>query len=157
MAKKKSSEGTSIAQKKEHAKLLYLQGVTMQKELAERVGVSEQTISKWVNADDKQWDRMRQSTLITKESELRRFYEQLTELNDKIMDRPKGARYPDSKEADSQTKITASIRAMETETSLAEIMEVLKNFLVFTRQAQEPETVKLVTALADQFVKSNIR
>jgi transcriptional regulator with XRE-family HTH domain len=154
---RKASEATTMQQKHEHAKLLYtVQGVTVQKELAERVGVSAQTINKWVNADDRLWDRMRESVLITKEAEIRRLYMQLTELNDKIMSRDKGERFANSKEGDILSKLSKSIKEMETETSLAEVMEVLKNFLVFVRQ-QDVELSKTITAIADQFIKSHIK
>jgi transcriptional regulator with XRE-family HTH domain len=163
MAKKSRTKTVSrkaestMLQKQEHAKLLYtVQGVTVQKELAERVGVSAQTINKWVNADEKLWDRMRESILITKEAEIRRLYMQLTELNDVIMSREKGKRFANSKEADVLSKLSKSIKEMETETSLAEVMEVLKNFLVFVRQ-QDVELSKTITTLADQFIKSHIK
>jgi len=156
MAKQKNTS-QSMQQKHEHAKLLYtVQGVTVQKELSERVGVSPQTINKWVNADDRLWDRMRESTLITKEAEMRRMYMQLTELNDKIMGREKGDRFANSKEADTLSKIAKAIKDMETETALAEIMEVMKNFLVFVRH-QDYEKAKEITVLADHFIKAQIR
>lgn len=146
-----------MQQKHEHAKLLYtVQGVTVQKELSERVGVSPQTINKWVNADDKLWDRMRESTLITKEAEMRRMYMQLTELNDTIMNREKGKRFANSKEADTLSKIAKAIKDMETETALAEIMEVMKRFLVFVRH-QDYEQAKAITGLADHFIKAQIK
>ena len=150
----KSTE--SNAQKKEHAKLLYIDGCTVGKELAKRVGVSAQTISKWINENDKQWERLRQSTLITKEVEIRRLYEQLTELNDHIAAKEKGKRFADSKEGDVLSKLSKSIKELETETSLAEIMEVMKNFLVFARTI-ETESIQKIISLADQFVKSNIK
>lgn len=145
-------------QKKDYAKLLYtIEGVTVQKELAERVGVSPQTINKWVNEDDKLWDRLRQSIIITKESELRRLYMQIQELNDAIEERPKGQRYSNSKEADVLVKLTAAVRQLETDTSIADVMEVLKKFLSFTRSLKDADYLKELTSLADNFIKSLIK
>ena len=157
MSGTKKDDKQTIQQKKEHAKLLYLDGVTVGKELAARVGVSVQTISKWINDNDREWERMRESKLITKEVELGRMYMQLTELNDHIMNKEVGQRFANSKEADTIMKLTASIRQMETDTSLAEIMEVLKNFLGHVRKSSDQDTVKLFTKKADEFVKSQLR
>lgn len=152
------TKAIDYTQKKDYAKLLYtIEGVTVQKELAERVGVSPQTINKWVNEDDKLWDRLRQSIIITKESELRRLYMQIQELNDAIEDRPKGQRYSNSKEADVLVKLTAAVRQLETDTSIADVMEVLKKFLSFTRSLKDAEYLKELTALADNFIKSLIK
>lgn len=142
----------SIQQKKEFARLLYVQeGVTTQKELAARVGVSEQTISKWINQEN--WQQFRASLIITKDQELRRLYGQLIELNDAIEQREPGMRYASSREADTITKLSAAIRQLETDTSVADSINVLKDFIIFVRQ-QDPDQAREVTALADSFVRS---
>jgi transcriptional regulator with XRE-family HTH domain len=139
-------------QKKEFAKLLYVkEGVTVQKELAERVGVSEQTISKWVNKEN--WQQFRASMIITKEEQLSRLYQQLTELNDYINNREPGKRFANTKEADTLSKLTSAIRQLETETSLADSIEVLKKFIIHIRQ-DDFVKAKEVTALADGFLKT---
>lgn len=141
----------TITRKKEFARLLYSkEGVTVQKELAERAGVSEQTISKWVRTEN--WEDLRASIIITKEAELRRLYMQLTELNDAIMKREAGQRFASNKEADTLIKLTAAIRQLETDTSVADTLEVLKNFINHIRQ-DDYTKAKDVTQLADTFVK----
>ncbi len=150
-----AAQNNTIAQKKELAKLLYTaQGITEQKTLAERVGVSKQTINKWVNSED--WERLRQSLVLTKEAELRRLYMQVTELNDAIMQREVGKRFADSKEADVIAKLTASIRQLETDTSVAETIEVMKNFISFI-SPEDLDAAKLITKWADIFIKSIIK
>lgn len=163
MAKKKTgtkanpTTSSTMQQKKDYAKLLYtIEGVTMQKELAQRVGVSVQTINSWVNAEDKLWDRIRSSMIITKEVELRRMYMQITELNDNIMKRPVGQRFSDSKEADILIKLTSAVRQLETDTSISEVIEVMKNYIGFVRTI-DLATAKEITALADQYIKSLIK
>jgi transposase-like protein len=150
----------TIQQKYDYAKLLYIsQGVTIQKELASRTGVSPQTINKWVNEDNRQWDRLRESLIVTKEQEMRRLYMQITELNDFIFKKPEGQRFANSKESDVLSKLTKSIRELETETSLSEIMEVMKSFLGYVRTIPDVDIadVHKIIQWADQFVKSNIR
>ena len=41
----------TIAQKKEYAGVLYLKDNLTQQEIAEKVGVSRQTLSKWIKAE----------------------------------------------------------------------------------------------------------
>lgn len=145
----------SVQRKYDLAKLLFtVQGVTVQKELAERAGVSLQTINKWVNNEG--WETHRSSIIITKESELNRLYMQLTELNDSIMQKPKGQRFANSKEADTLVKLGSAIRQLETDVSLADTIEVLKNFINHVRQ-DDYEKAKDITTQADIFIKSIIK
>lgn len=142
----------TIQRKKEYAKLLYTtEGVTVQKELAVRVGVSEQTISKWVNKYE--WEHLRASVIITKESQIKRFYAQIVELNDAIEKREVGYRFANSKEADVQLKLTAAVKNLETETSVAEAIEVLRGFIGMVRQ-EDHELAMTITMSADAYVKS---
>ena len=144
-----------MQRKYDHAKLLYtVEGVTVQKELAERVGTTPQTINKWIK--DEAWENLRASVIITKDAELHRFYMQITELNDSIMNRPKGQRFANSKEADALVKLTGAVRQLETDTSVADTIEVLKNFINHIRQ-DDYEKAKEVTNLADVFIKSIIK
>src|SRR5690606_37379620 len=145
----------STQRKKEYAKLLYVaEGVTVQKELAERTGVSKQTINKWINSEN--WESLRASVIITKESELKRMYLQLTELNDTIMNREQGKRFANTKEADVLVKLSSAIKQLETDTSVADTIEVLKNFINHVR-ADDYGTAKSITALADVYIKSLVK
>lgn len=148
-------KGTPIQQKKEHAKLLYTsQGITQQNILAERVGVSKQTINKWINSEG--WEKLRASLIITSEAELRRFYTQVTELNDHIMKKPEGERFANSKEADVLIKLAGAIRHLETDVSIGEVMEVLKKLINFISK-EDLEAAKLLTTWADIYVKTLLR
>ena len=145
----------SIERKKNYAKLLYtVEGVTVGKELAERVGVSTVTISKWINSED--WEHLRASVIITKESELRRLYMQITELNDTIFTRPKGERFASNKEADTLIKLTAAVKQLETDTSIAEAIEVVKKLINHIRQ-DDYKKAQEVTVFADAFIKSLLK
>lgn len=143
-----------MSSKKDYAKMLYtVQGVTVQKELAERVGVSAQTINKWVNSED--WEMLRASVIMTKEQELRRLYRRLTFLNDTIEKREESdeGKPITASEADAISKLSKAIHELETDTSISEAMQVMKDFLIFLRQ-DDFEKARALTADADNFIKS---
>lgn len=142
----------TIQRKKDYAKLLYtVEGVTVGKELAQRAGVSEQTISKWKN--DEGWEQLRASVIITKENELKRLYNQIVELNDAIVQREQGQRFASSKEADVLVKLTSAVRQLETDTSVADAIEVLKDFIGHVR-IDDYELAMQITTVADGYVKT---
>ncbi|QEM13472.1 DDE transposase family protein [Mucilaginibacter rubeus] len=155
MAEKKRLSKAEIAVRKELAKNLFTKdGVTTQKELAERVGISEKSIGKWI-AEEK-WETQRAGILMTREVELKRLYKQFTNLNDAIEKRGKGADFPDSKEADILKKLTASIRDLETEVSLQEACEVLMKLINFARTENLTEA-KIIMKWADLMIKTLVK
>jgi transcriptional regulator with XRE-family HTH domain len=144
----------SNTQKKEWAKLIFLNENLLQKDIAAKVGVTPKTIGDWIKNEN--WEQLKSSLIITKENELRRIYMQLSELNDHIFSREPGARFADSKEADTLNKLAATARSLETDTSVAEIIEVAKNFIQFVRK-EDNEKAKEITKLFDEFIKSKLR
>jgi len=78
MAKGQKSTLTN-SEKKEYAKLLFTRESLTQKEIAQRVGTSENTISNWVNAG--KWETLRRSLMVTKDEQLSQLYRQLELLN----------------------------------------------------------------------------
>ena len=128
--------------------------VITQKELAERVGISEKTIGKWV-AEGK-WESERTSVLLTREQELKRTYKQYTALNDSIAARGPGADFPTTKEADILLKIACSIAKLETEISAQEAIEVLQAVVNFARLENLAEA-KIVMKWADLFIKTKLK
>lgn len=143
-------------QKKELAKLLFTREGLSQKEIAERVGASEQTISKWVNANEGEWRRMRQSLIITKEEQLHRIYEQLEEITLAIKKKEAGTRYAGSKDADVIVKLTAAAKNLESEASIADIVEVSKRFLNWMRPV-DLEKAKEFAVFMDAFLKDQLK
>lgn len=141
-------------QKKELAKLLFINERLTQKEICARVDVSEKTLSKWVNAED--WKRLRQSLIITKEEQLRRIYEQIDELNVAISQREQGKRYANSKEGDTLAKLTASAKNLETEASVSDIISVSKKFLNWLRPV-DLDKAKEFANYMDLFIKEQLK
>lgn len=140
----------SINQKKEWAQQLYCEGKLTQKLIAVKVEVAEKTISKWVNEGN--WETLRKSLLVSKQEQLANMYEQLSEINAHIKQKPEGQRYADSKQADIQVKITASIEQLEEETNMADVFEVGKRFISYL-QMHDFEKAKEVVDLYDGFIK----
>lgn len=149
------AEKLSIAQKKEYARLLYVKDPNItQKEIAAKVLVSEQTLSKWVREEG--WEQLRQSTLLSRDEQLRNLNEQWNELNRAIKKKPAGQRFPDSKEADILSKLSNAIKALETEIDLTGAMDAGKGFIHYVRKV-DFENVQLCTRLYDGYIKSLIK
>jgi DNA-binding XRE family transcriptional regulator len=142
--------GLTLKQKREWAQLLYTREGMLQKEIAEKVGVSAQTITKWVAKY--KWEKLKQSMLITREEQLRRLYMQLDELNTFIMNRDEGQRFANSKEADSISKLAVAIRTLESEANIADVVEVFKRFLNWMRSIS-PQKAQEIGAITDDFIR----
>ena len=143
-----------ISEKKDWAKLLFTREGLTQKEIAAKIGVSAQSMTKWVK--DNEWDRLRQSLLVTRDEQLKRLYMQLDELNSMIMKRPAGERFANSKEADTISKLTVSIRTMETDASIADIVEVCKRVLNYLRPIS-PTKAKETAEIFDDFIRDTLK
>ncbi len=143
------------SQKKDFAKTVYLSnpGIT-QKEIAERTGVTEKTISKWVNTEN--WESLRTSMLTTRQTQLSMLYEQLDKLNLHIQTREdKGGNWASSKEADTIIKLSKAIEQLEKDLSIADVVNVSTKFLDWLRK-EDIEKDKELSALFDLFIKDRI-
>ena len=142
-----------LNRKKELAELIYTRGDLTQKELAARVGVTEKTMSKWVN--DGKWDAIRTSLTITREEQLRRLYNQIAEYNTAIEQREAGKRFATAGEADAINKLAAAIDKLERETGARDILNVGKAMLNWLRKIDLSKAQE-TSALFDAFLKDSI-
>lgn len=138
-------------QKKEWAQLLFLRDELTQKEIAQRVGVSENTIGKWIKDGD--WDKLRKSLLTSKSEILRNLYDLLDKIGKKLKEDDS---YGDSKIADMYVKYTAAINNMETETSIAEISDVARKFVNWL-QTLDPQFALNVLNYFDTYIKEQLK
>jgi predicted transcriptional regulator len=138
-------------QKKEWAKTLYLKENLTQQEIADRVGVSRVSVSNWVRSG--KWEEQKAGITLTREEQIRCLYRQVAEINKSIEARPEGERFATSAEADIIGKLSKSIKQMETEAGIADVISVITRFIEFIRPTSL-EQAKEVTALADAFIKS---
>lgn len=128
------------------AKILFTTQKLDQKIVAEKVGVSERTMSEWVNKFG--WKKLRNRLLVGKEQILSDLYEELEEMNEAIRTKPKGKRYSDPKQADTKVKLTASIRNLETELSIADLVAAGSKFL---KHLQTRKRFDLLNAFAEEW------
>ncbi|MBT0552700.1 transposase, partial [Riemerella anatipestifer] len=80
MAKKGRLSNKEREQKKEYAKILFLQekNITI-KDLAERVGVSANTLTEWIKSE--KWEGLKRNILLTRQEQLVQMQDELAELN----------------------------------------------------------------------------
>ena len=141
------------SQKKQWAQTLYLRENLTQLEIAERVGVSRVTVSKWVR--DGKWEEQKAGITLTRQEQVANLYRQVAEINRTIATRHEGERFPNSKEADILGKLSAAIRNMEQETGIADIISVLTAFIEWLKPL-DLDKAKEITRLADAFVKDKL-
>lgn len=141
------------SQKKQWAQTLYLRENLTQLEIAERVGVSRVTVSKWVR--DGKWEEQKAGITLTRQEQVANLYRQVAEINRTIATRHEGERFPNSKEADILGKLSAAIRNMEQETGIADVISVLTAFIEWLRPL-DLDKAKEITRLADAFIKDRL-
>jgi transposase-like protein len=150
------SSEISMSDKQYLAKILFTKQKLDQKIVAEKVGVREATISKWVNEFG--WKQLRNKLLVDKEEIMANLYEELSELDAFIRNKPQGERFSNSKEADAKLKLTASIRNLETDLAIADIAASGIKFIRFLQTSKEPiEKIKEVADLWDAFLKAAVK
>lgn len=133
--------------------LICKQGMS-QKEAAETVGVTAVTMSKWHKQGN--WEALKQSMLTTRTAQLDRLYMQLDELNTLIMQREPGKRFADAKEANTISQLTTSIKKLETEASISDIVEVAKRLGDWMRSQNHPNTLAVVN-ICNDFIKDLLK
>lgn len=141
-------------EKQEWAKLLYLRENLTQKEIALKVGVTEKTLSAWVRGGN--WERLKASVITSKSEELQRIYLQIRELNDFIYRRPEGERFANTKEADTLNKLTSAARDLESETSVADIIDVSIKVLEWLRPL-DFDLAKTLSNVFDRYIKDQLK
>lgn len=140
-------------QKKDFAKSIYLGEDLTQEEIAERVGVKRQTVSRWIREGN--WERHKVSITITREEQLKNLYLQLAELNAAIARKPEGERFANVAESDTISKISNAIKKMETDVGLADILSVFKSFVKWLR-SYDMSRSKEIVPLLDAYIKSKL-
>lgn len=145
--------GRSKVKEKNYSKILYVDKRLTVAEIIQRedVDVSERTLRKWIS--DEGWDKLRKSFLTTRQNQIVQLYDQLEWLNNDIVTRD--VKVATSKEADSISKITTSIKRLEVDASIGEIIEVGRMFIDFVKDV-DLSKAQDITSLFDQFIQSKI-
>jgi transcriptional regulator with XRE-family HTH domain len=140
-------------QKKEWALSLFIKDNLTQAEIAEKVGVSRQTVNRWASAE--KWEERRVGVTMTREQQIGNLYKQIAEINRVIAARPEGQRFATAAEADSITKLTTAIKKLETDAGIADIISVGIKFINWLRP-YDLDKSKEFLKLWDAFIKDNI-
>lgn len=131
--------------------MLFVRGDLTQKDIAEKVGTSANTLGKW--ASEGKWENMRKSMLNTKTEILRNLYDLLDKISKKLKEEDS---IGDSKIADMYVKYTAAINNLETETSIGQIFEVARMYVNWL-QGLDPKFALEVLNHFDLFIKERLK
>ena len=140
--------------RKDLAKTLYVNGSFTQEELAAKVGTTRQTVSRWIR--DGAWDQVKASYTITPEQILAGLNRQIIEINNKVNSRPEGERFATVAEADTLAKLASSIKKIETDAGIADIVNVGIKFTNWLRQT-DLDLAKRFSDLLDAFIKDQLK
>lgn len=149
MAKKESK-----IDKRSIALSLYLNGNYTQEELALKVGTTRQTIVRWMKEDA--WQEIKASQSITPTQLIAQWQQQILEINTAISQREEGQRYATPKEADAMHKISCSIKKLQDDLGISEVISVCQRFLTWLRPV-DAEQAKLFNNLMDAFIKDQVK
>jgi hypothetical protein len=122
-------------------------------EISEVVGFTPVSIGNW--ARDGKWKDLKGLLKTTSDNQLRNFVTQLNELNINISKRDEGFRFPNSKEADIQIKLSKAILMFRGEADIADMLTYNRMFLQFLR-ANHSEKLKEYALLFDEFIKGRL-
>lgn len=133
-------------QKKEWAGMLYLKDNLTQQEIAEKVGVSRQTIARWAKED--KWEELKVGITMSRE-------QQIAEINKVVTSRPEGQRFTNAAEADTINKLTSAIKKLETDVGISDIISVGMKFVNWLRP-YDLDRSKEYLKLWDAFIKDSL-
>lgn len=140
-------------QKKSIAKELYLHGDYTFEEIADKVGSTRQTVSRW--AHEEGWAEIKASMTVGKEKTLKHLYAHVQTINDAILARDGDERAPTPKEADTIAKLSAAISKLEQESGIREYVSAGMAFLSWLRETDPKKAVEFSIAW-DAFIKSRL-
>lgn len=142
-----------LEDKKDYARLLYMQG-EQQKTIAEKAGVSPQTVTKWVNTGN--WSEQRAAQNITRPE----LVNKLLRTVDKMIETVNTSEDPDAANGlgDKLAKFAATIEKLDKHTSIVDVIEVFMAFgkwLQYQAKFDEditPELLKTINKYHNQYI-----
>ncbi len=129
---------------RELAQVLFLQGGMQKKDIAEKLGVSQQTITTWAKADN--WDALKKNLLTGKQQILAQLYDELEEFNRMIKEKD-DYKVATSREADARRKLIKDIKDLETKYNIAQTTQVAMDFCEFLK----PVDYNLAQSMVEYF------
>lgn len=139
--------------KKGIAKALYTEGNYTQEEIADKVGVTRQTVARWIKEGN--WEELKASLTVTSEEIITQLQHQIIEINKNIASREDGKRFSTPAEADALSKLAGSIKKLESEVGISECISVSMRFLTWLRRLDKEKAVDF-NNIFDAFIKDVI-
>lgn len=136
--------------KKGIAKSLFLDGNYTQEEIADKVGTTRQTVSRWIK--EGKWDEIKASVAITPAQIIAQWNRQIIEVNNAIAAREEGQRYATPAEADALAKLAGAINKLQSDIGVSDCVSVAMRFLSWLRPL-DIEAAKQFNTLFDAFIK----
>lgn len=132
------------------ARSLYLDGNYTQEEIADKVGTTRQTVSRWIK--DGNWESIKASVAITPAQIIAQWNRQIIEVNNAIAGREEGKRYATPAEADALAKLAGAINKLQNDVGVSDCVSVAMRFLSWLRPL-DIEAAKQFNNLFDAFIK----
>jgi transcriptional regulator with XRE-family HTH domain len=139
--------------KKDIAKSLYVNGSFTQEEIAQKVGTTRQSVSRWVR--EGAWEDLKASYTITPAQILAGLNRQIIEINNNINAREEGKRFASVAEADTLAKLASSVKKIESDVGISDIVNVGIRFTNWLRPL-DLEMAKKFNDLLDTFLKDQM-
>ena len=137
-------------EKQDQARNLYFQTGLNQSQIAALIGVSQKTVSLWIN--EGKWktlkERAEQSPIIF----IEQMVSELQELHCAIASRPVGERFATLQEAEVRRKITLSIKSLQEQQTAGVHAEVLTNFTSYVSR-KSTEHAQILVQYADRYLR----
>ncbi|MCD6010647.1 MAG: helix-turn-helix protein [Flavipsychrobacter sp.] len=135
-------------EKKQQARNLYLQSDLTQAQIADIIGVSQKTVSQYVN--ENKWQLLKDRAKQMPALFLEQMIGELEDINQVIASRPKGERHPTLQEAEVRRKIMYSMASVKERQSVGTHIEAVINFLAHVAE-ENPEHARLIARYSDQY------
>ncbi|MBD2769712.1 hypothetical protein IC235_17620 [Hymenobacter sp. BT664] len=145
-----SKTPSKTSAEKDYAMTLYLYSGMTQQEIAERVKVSENTLTAWKKEGD--WETLKGARTATKPQLIKDFYQQITLIKEGAVDEQGQRRAMSYKETQAVLMITKSIKALDATLSADLYVQVLEEFVRWQYEAS-PDVAQQFLPWMDRFMK----
>lgn len=135
----------------QQARNLYFQTDMTHADIAAIIGVSDQTIYRWIKQNN--WKQMKEAAMRAPLAIVEMLYKQLYALNNNICTRDEPV--PTLQESEINRKLINSIDKLKKQASLSENIQVLMGFTGFLNKMDNDLAKKVVT-YADQYLKDKM-
>jgi len=141
-------------QQKDLARKLFLNFDFTQKEIAAKVGVSEQAICDWAKKED--WDGMKESSLLSHANRLQELYDQLAYVNKRNKIAIEDDDPTTNPNYDDVAKISKAIERLEKDAGLGDIIKAIIELISFVEK-EDIADAKIVSHWGYTFIQDKMK